>query len=123
MERLTIEQLIAKKDHQSPEVKMVHLDSLGGDLEIKKIPLGRYMEMNGRVEKAADMAEVLSIEYEMIYACCPILHSQRLQEAYECRDPLEIVPKLFDDNLSDLNTIMAEIATFYGVNIGDDLKN
>lgn len=123
MERLTIEQLIAKKDHRSPETRLVHLDSLGGDLEIRKIPLGRYMEMSGRVEKADDMAEALSIEYEMIYACCPILHSQQLQEAYECRDPLEIVPKLFDDNLSDLNKIMAEIAMFYGVDIGDDLKN
>lgn len=123
MEKLTIEQLIARKDHRRPETKLVHLDSLGGDLEIKKIDPMRYMDFSDRIEKAEGLGEAVSVNYELIYACCPILHNQQLQDAYECRDPLEIVPKLLDDNIAEMNQVVAEIATFYGLDLTNDVKN
>lgn len=123
MAKLTIEQLIARKDNRKPETKVVHLDSFGGDLEIKKIDPTRYMDFNDRIEKAEGLGEAIRVNYELIYACCPILHNQQLQEAYECRDPLEIVPKVFDDNITEMNQVAAEIATFYGLDLVGDVKN
>lgn len=122
MAKLTIEDLLAKKDRRQDDVKTVHLDGLGGELEIKRIPLQKYMEYMERAESGNAQA-TLDAQNEMIFACCPILHSQQLQEAYECKDPLDIVGKVLQDNIVDMNALVTAISTFYGVNLDEDLKN
>lgn len=122
MAKLTIEDLLAKKDRQEVKSKTVYLNGLGGELEVRRIPLARYMEYTDKAS-SGDAQAMLEAQCEMIYACCPILHDQQLQEAYECREPLEIVEKVLQDNLADMNALTVAIASLYGMDLEDDLKN
>lgn len=122
MAKLTIEDLLAQKDLRQDNVKTVHLDGLGGELEVRRIPLVKFTDYMERTQKG-DAKATLEAQYEMIYACCPILHNEQLQEAYECKDPLDIVPKILRENIMDMNALVTAISAFYGVDLDDDLKN
>ena len=122
MAKLTIEDLLAKKDRRQDDVKTVHLDGLGGELEVRRIPLVKFTDYMDRTQKG-DAKATLEAQYEMIYACCPILHNEQLLEAYECKDPLDIVPKILRENIMDMNALVTAISAFYGVDLDDDLKN
>lgn len=122
MAKLTIEDLLAQKDRRQVDVKTVHLDGLGGELEVRRIPLVKFTDYMDRTQKG-DAKATLEAQYEMIYACCPILHNEQLLEAYECKDPLDIVPKILRENIMDMNALVTAISAFYGVDLDDDLKN
>lgn len=122
MAKLTIEDLLAQKDWRQDDVKTVHLDGLGGELEVRRIPLVKFTDYMERTQKG-DAKATLEAQYEMIYVCCPILHNEQLQEAYECKDPLDIVPKILRENIMDMNALVTAISSFYGVDLDDDLKN
>lgn len=122
MAKLTIEDLLAQKDRRQDDVKTVYLDGLGGELEVRRIPLVKFTDYMDRTQKG-DAKATLEAQYEMIYACCPILHNEQLQEAYECKDPLDIVPKILRENIMDMNALVTAISAFYGVDLDDDLKN
>lgn len=119
---LTIEDLLAKKGWQQDEVKRVYLHILGGELEVHRIPLVKFMDYMDRTQKG-DTKAMLEAQYEMIYACCPILHNEQLQEVYECKDPLDIVPKILRESIADMNALVTTISSFYGVDLDEDLKN
>lgn len=122
MAKLTIEDLLAQKDRQEVKTKIVHLDGLGGELEVRRIPLDKFTDYMERTQKG-DAKTKLGTQYEMIYDCCPILHNEQLQEAYECKDPLDIVPRVLRENIMDMNALVAAISAFYGVDLYEDLKN
>lgn len=122
MAKLTIEDLLAQKDRRQDDVKTVRLDGLGGELEVRRIPLVKFTDYMDRTQKG-DAKATLEAQYEMIYACCPILHNEQLLEAYECKDPLDIVPKILRENIMDMNALVTAISSFYGVDLDDDLKN
>lgn len=122
MAKLTIEDLLAQKDRQEVKTKTVHLDGLGGELEVRRIPLDKFTDYMERTQKG-DAKTKLETQYEMIYDCCTILHNEQLQEAYECKDPLDIVPRVLRENIMDMNALVAAISAFYGVDLYDDLKN
>lgn len=122
MAKLTIEDLLAQKDRRQDDVKTVHLDGLDGELEVRRIPLVKFTDYMDRTQKG-DAKATLEAQYEMIYACCPILHNEQLLEAYECKDPLDIVPKILRENIMDMNALVTAISAFYGVDLDDDLKN
>ena len=122
MSKLTIEDLLAQKDRRQDDVKTVHLDGLGGELEVRRIPLVKFTDYMERTQKG-DAKATLEAQYEMIYACCPILPNEQLQEAYECKDPLDIVPKILRENIMDMNALVTAISSCYGVDLDDDLKN
>lgn len=122
MAKLTIEDLLAQKDRQEVKTKTVHLDGLGGEMEVRRIPLDKFTDYMERTQKG-DAKTKLETQYEMIYDCCPILHNEQLQEAYECKDPLDIVPRVLRENIMDMNALVAAISAFYGVDLYDDLKN
>lgn len=122
MAKLTIEDLLAQKDRRQVDVKTVHLDGLGGEMEVRRIPLDKFTDYMERTQKG-DAKTKLETQYEMIYDCCPILHNEQLLNAYECDDPLNIVPKVLRENIMDMNDLVAAISSFYGVDLYEDLKN
>lgn len=122
MAKLTIEDLLAQKDRRQEDVKTVHLDGLGGELEVRRISLDKFTDYMERTQKGNAKTK-LETQYEMIYDCCPILHNEQLQEAYECKEPLDIVPRVLRENIMDMNALVAAISAFYGVDLYDELKN
>lgn len=127
--KLTLSDLLKKKEQRDKdrvEFKTVYVENLGGELEIKKLPLAQFMDMIGDINDNTGAGDSLRIQMELIYACCPLLHNKELQDAYECIEPTDIVGKVFDDNISDIMTVVGTIFEFYGMESGEiigELKN
>lgn len=127
--KLTLADLLKKKEQRERdkvEYKSVFVENLGGELEVKKLPLADFLDLIGDINDQTGAGESLRIQMEMIYECCPLLHSKELQEAYDCVEPTDIVSKVFDDNLTDIMAVVAAIFEFYGMDSEDivgELKN
>lgn len=127
--KLTLQDLMARKEQRardSIEYKRVHVESLGGDLELKKIPLLKYLDLIGGMDENTSAGDALRSQIELIYECCPLLHNKELQEAYECVEPTDIVSKIFDDNFREIMMVGATISEFYGIDASEvmtELKN
>ena len=130
MKKATLEDLLARKS-QAMQDKMiindVDIPVLDMSVSVQKIPLIRVLNM---IDKYSDM-DALSSRFELykelIYACVPLFQNKQLHEAYECADPLDIVPILFKQNITAIGALGDEICTMYGIDNGnkvvDDLKN
>lgn len=119
---LSIEDLIRKKEEIKPQqVKRVFVERLGGELEIRRIPVTDYWNMTARVD-SDDMAALLPAQIEMIYAAVPALHDPRLHEAYGVDVPTDIVPMVFGEDIGAMAMMAAEIAAMYG-DVEQETKN
>ncbi len=123
--RLTLEALIAKKEQREKEKYEVHkveLPSLGGYLQLEKIPLTRVASlMDGAGGES--MEDNLAFDIDLIYACCPMMRNKELQAAYEAKEPTDIVCALLDDNMGDINRIVTAILGMYGLDDTGTLKD
>jgi len=121
--KLTIDALIERKSKASADTKSVFVPGLDGELVIQKIPLQRMLNnLDGM--NANSLKDSVDAQINLIYACVPMFRDKSLQEAYECREPSEIVCKVLNDNLGDIALLSGEIMAFYGLDDAtDDLKN
>ena len=114
MAKATIEALLARKDKGVLKTKEVYVPALDMDLIVEKKPLsvvaGFFDDMR------ADMSFSKSIEIykELIYTCVPLFHDKKLQEAYNCAEPYDVVPAVFDDNVMAIQALGNEILSLYG---------
>lgn len=115
--KLTLEALIAKKEQRKAEryeIHKVEVPSLGGYLQLEKIPLARVAGMMDDVG-GQSVVDNLNFEIDLVYACCPMLRNKELQAAYEVEAPTDIVCAVLGDNMGDLNLIAATILDMYGL--------
>ena len=89
--------------------------------EVRRLPLARFMEISRGVN-SEDPAATLQAQYDMIYAFCPILHEDDLQEHFACDVPTDIVPKIFRENMGSMNLVVDAIGSFY-LEAEDEAKN
>ncbi len=125
---VSIADLLEQKEKRTKvETATVYVESLGGELEIKKLPLATFMDLVAGVSENSSGQEILQAQYELIYSFCPVLHNLELQAAYECKVPSDIVGKVFNDNLDDINAVTTAIAELYGnkslTQMEEELKN
>lgn len=127
--RLTLETLVAKAEQRKQdryEMHQVEVPSLGGALQLEKIPLTRIASMMDDLSDTS-MAANLAFNVELIYACCPMMRNKQLQDAHEVAEPTDIVCAVLDDNMADINRIVAAILDMYGLadatGIKDAVKN
>jgi hypothetical protein len=127
--KLTLQDLLARKlqkDQDRTEYKSVYLENFGGELEIKKLPLPKFLGIIDEISENTSAGQSMRVQMDLIYECCPLLHNPELQQEYDCTEPTDIVGKVFDDNLTDIMTVVAAIFEFYGMNSEDivgELKN
>lgn len=114
--KLTLEQLIQKRlDLGQQQSKNVEIKALGGELTIVKIPLDKLVDSIEEMQSSDTLQEKFNCFKNMIYQCCPIMHNEKLQAAYECVEPTDIVSKLLDDNMGDLEKLANTILDMYGL--------
>lgn len=114
--KATLAKLLALKERPKRETVIVHVPGIDTDLELKKLPLAEYMELDGRLSEAEyDSPEFIRALAEKIYAFCPDFHAQELQDAYNCKIPSDIVGKILLDDLGDWTFIGAAINQMYGL--------
>lgn len=124
--KLSIAELLAKKERRSVQTTEVYVPGLEGCLELVRQPLGMYIDLNGRIAEAPDGEAFLRAAADEIYEFCPILHSQEMQEGYDCKVPTDIVHKLLGDSLGDYMAICTAINGLYdmdGASPRDEAKN
>lgn len=120
--KLTLAELIARKEKPLQQTAEVYVPGMDGTIEIKRLPLVEYQELSSAYATADGGAETLRAIYEMIYAFCPILHAQEMQEAYGIKGaPTDVVPLVFRENVTDMVAVINGIGGLYGE--GTDLRN
>ena len=115
--KLALEDLLARAEQREQGktvFKRVYVDSLGGDLELERIPLSRMLSMLDGVD-GGTMQENLDIQTEIIYRCCPLLRNPALREAFHCETQTEVVCAVFEDNMGAISDLAEEILGFYGL--------
>ena len=115
--KLALEDLMARAEQREQGktvFKSVYVDSLGGDLELERIPLSRMLSMLDGVD-GSTMQENLDIQTEIIYRCCPLLRNPALREAFHCETQTEVVCAVFEDNMGAISNLAEEILGFYGL--------
>lgn len=124
--KLALEDLLARAEQRAGDkkaYKQVYFPSLGGDLVFEKIPLPRMLAMMDGVDRNI-VTDNLAFQVDLIYQCCPMLRNRALQEAYDCKEPTDIVCLVFDDNFGDISKASEEILDFYGLSDNqDNVKN
>lgn len=124
MSKLSLEQLIAKKmELNQRQSRDVHVASLKGELTLVKVPIDKILDAVNDAQNGSEAERFEAIK-NLIYLCCPMMHSEKLQKAFECDEPTDIVTKLLADDIGDMYNISSEILAMYGLDkIQDKVKN
>ena len=126
VKKATLESLIARAQ-QSKDAKAgykeYYCEVIGETLLIKKLPLTRICEIMDMYETDT-MKEAMELNSQVIYESVPLLQSKELQEAYECVEPYDIVIKLLEENMGEIEKLCKTILAGYGMaELADDIKN
>lgn len=116
--KLTVDNIIENKINiETKDVVEFESKTLGGIIEIHKIPRAKFQSIMTKLKEAKSEQEQNQLEDRLIYECIPLLQNKKLQDAYEVKAPYDIVSKVFNDNIMELNQISDIIYKFYGINV------
>lgn len=123
IKKLTLEDLIAKKEQVlaiKKKTQELEIKSLGGSITIKSATTDIISDAISKGGHEADVYAVYNCVIE------PNLKDKKLQDAYECFEPIDIVDKLFSNG--DASFIAEQIMKLSGYNtnnitVVDNLKN
>ncbi|MBU5427156.1 hypothetical protein KQI41_12090 [Tissierella pigra] len=125
---VTLADIITKRNqskNDKMQVKYYKSEVLDTEIEIRKIPLQRYMELSERL--AEDNINTIDTMNEIIYECCPIFktNTQEAMEAYGVAEPIDLPSVVLEDQLNEIKDIIEVINSFYGLDKikDDEVKN
>lgn len=124
----TLAEIIAKRKQGATDkiqVKYYESETLGMKIEIRKIPLQRYMEISESMSN--DDNNTIDEMNKMIYEFCPLFktNTKEAMEVYEVAEPTDLPSAILEDQLNEIKDIIEIINSFYGLDkIGvDEIKN
>lgn len=124
MAKATIGALLARKDKGVLKTKEVYVPVLGMDVVVEKKPLSVVAGFFDDMRADMSFSKSIEIYQELIYTCVPIFHDKKLQDAYECAEPYDVIPAVFDDNVMAIQALGNEILSMYGFDeIIQNVKN
>lgn len=129
MKKATLEDLIKRKEQGKADklqFKEVDVKVLGMSVTVVKQPLTRVLQLIDNYNGLEGLLNNFEMSKELIYMSVPLFQSEQLQQAYECAEPLDIVPAVLDNNLEAISELVTAITELYGLNNGvaiTDLKN
>lgn len=125
---LTLAEIIAKRNQSKTDklqVKYYTSEVLDTEIEIRKIPLQRYMELSEQLGE--DDVNTIDAMNEMIYECCPLFRTdiKEAMEVYGVAEPTDLPSAVLEDQLNEIKDIVEIINSFFGLDkIKDDaVKN
>lgn len=126
VKKATLESLIARAQQRKEaanEYKEYFCETIGETLLIKKLPVTRICELLD-LNDANTMREGLELNSQLIYESVPLLQNKELQEAYECAEPYDVVVKVLDGNMGEMEKLCNFIMAEYGLaQLTEDVKN
>lgn len=126
--KLTLEDLTMRKlkgNLDKLQIKTYYSKELGGEIEIKKMPIKKYLEMLDGVDED-DMMENIDFINSAVFEACPIFkeNSKALMETYEVSIPNELPLVVLNENMGELNEIVEVLNSFYGLDkVKEKIKN
>lgn len=125
MKKATKESLLAKAQARADKPQYTEYKSkvLGETLLIKRLDLLRICELIDLMS-GDSIRENLEVNKQIIYESIPLLQDKELQEAFGCIEPYDIVLKVLDENLGEMQDLCGMILSMYGLsNLGEEIKN
>lgn len=128
MAKITLEELALRKQQgnlDKVQVKVYNSKELGGEIELVKISLKKYLEMtNGMsTDNAEDGIELMC---SIIFESCPFIkdNSKELMEMYDVKVPTDLPLYMLNENMKELTEISELINSFFGIDkVVDTTKN
>lgn len=123
----TLAEIIAKRKQGATDklqVKYYDSETLDTEIEVRKIPLQRYVELSEQL--AEDDSNTIDAMNKMIYECCPIFRTDAKEalEVYGVAEPTDLPSAVLEDQLNEIKDIIEIINSFYGLDkIEDKIKN
>lgn len=125
MERATFDDLIARKLQREKDreaFREIHVPSMGKTLAFHRPADSETIGFLDVLDSSSNVSDVYEMYKEMIYKCCPLLHSDKVREAFEVTVPTDVVPKIMDP--ADVMQVGETLSKFLGLErIGEDVKN
>jgi len=116
--RLTLEDLLDRSrqsDSDKMKIKEFYSKELGGKLQVVKIPLKRITTLFDKAQDAVSISESLDMNIELIYKSVPLFQNKELQASYDCTEPYDVVTRLLNDNVGEINSMAEYILSLYGL--------
>lgn len=121
--KATLAKLLALKERRRKETRTVYVPGLGTTLELQRLPLAEYLDLDTRLTEASNNSpEFIRALDEKIYAFCTDFHAQEVQEGYAPKIPSDIVGMILLDDFGDRLVISEAINEMYGLG-KDDKKD
>ena len=108
--KLTIADILERKKVIKPLELKFYSETLGGEIDIKKISPDKIFELAQDIQTNRYTAFC-----KVIYASCPIFQSRELHEQFKPVEPFEIVDIVFGTNLAEISILANQIFTLYGM--------
>ncbi|MFD2671812.1 phage tail assembly chaperone [Marinicrinis sediminis] len=121
--KLTLADLIAKKaakQASKDRTEEVYINSLGGEIDIKR-PKNSFLYKTIDMLKDESFEDVIYANSYLIYHSVSAFQDKSLHEAYEVKEPVEIVQELLE--ISEINEVATKILELAGFSKPEDLKN
>ena len=118
--KLTLEDLLDRarqRDNDKIQIREYFSEELGGNIAVTKMPLRKLTAFLDRADDGDSNAITsnLDMNIELVYKSVPMLQNKELQAAYDCVEPYDIVTKVFNDNLGEIQDITNFIMSLYGM--------
>lgn len=122
--KLLLEDLLDRarqSENDKIKIREYYSEILGGTIQVNKMPLRKITELMDNVSNSDSISESFDGNVELIYMSVPIFQNKELQATYGCVEPYDIVAKIFDDNINEINNLADFILGFYGLsNVKDN---
>ena len=120
--KATLADLIARKQQgkmDKLQVKYYHSETLDMDIEVRKIPLKKYMEI---LESLDDETSIEGMN-NIIYHMCPMFRigAKEAMEVYKVDEPTELPAAVLEEQLNEMGDICEIANSFYGIDKIEDL--
>ncbi len=118
MKKTTIEDILsAKKLIDERKNEAFYSETFKSEIEIEDISGDKIAELINTQDETAPVRG----DCEIIYESCPIFRSKELQEAFDIKDPIDIVEKAFGGNVFEIDKLAKHIMKRYGF-YGSDIE-
>ena len=124
MKKATLEDLLARKASSKLVTKEVDVPAIGMSVTVVKQPLGSVSSFLDEMKPGLTISQQLDIYKGLIYTCVPLFRDEKLQKAYECAEPYDVIPAVFEDNILAIQALGDEILGLYGfADMINEIKN
>lgn len=125
IKKATLEQIVQKKLQGEMDkfcVKNYYSKTLEMDIEIRKIPVSKYLQIVDTIENDESLDSLNLI----IYNCCPMFreNTKEAMEVYGVQEPTDLPSAVLEDQVNEMKEICDLINAMYGLDkVEDAIKN